>query len=178
MSKCISRSLTCVTNGNGLFSQTFRRKCLFDTQKEYISFFECNLLQRNHRYLSQETYICNIYWFLFLLSCNILNTSSVLEILIMTFFGLAFNFKQWQVLIFARSTGVSDLFKIFKMQSSKSWIDSIIPEISRDSRRQYCPFAQHFLSTKIRCWETVLLRFWLTARSDSSLRKFVFSSFS
>ena len=118
--------------------------------------------------------------FSFFLRFKILNTSFLLESLVMTLFGLAFDFNQWQASIFGGSTGVSHSLKIFKMQSSKSssWIDSGIPEISRHSRREYCPFAQHFLSNKISCLVSLSLTFRLMARSDSSLRKSVFCSFS
>ena len=60
------------------------------------------------------------------LRCKVLNTSFLLESLMMTFFGLAFNFKRWEASIFSRSTGVSHSLKIFKTHSfnSTSWIDS------------------------------------------------------
>ena len=68
--------------------------------------------------------------FNFFLRCKIQNTSSPLESLMMTFFGLAFDIKQWQVSIFVRYTGLLHSLNIFKTQSSKtpSWIDSGISE--------------------------------------------------
>ena len=116
----------------------------------------------------------------FILCCKGLNTSFLSENLMMTFFGLAFDFKRWEAWIFARSTGVSHSMKIFKMQSfnSTSWIDSRIPEISRYLCREYYSFSQHFFSTKTSCWMSLLLTFWLIVRSDSSWWKFVFSCFS
>ena len=69
----------------------------------------------------------------------------------MTFIDLAFVFKQWQASIFVRLTGVSHSLKVVKTQFSKasSRVDSEIPDILRHSQREYCSFAQHFLSTKI-----------------------------
>ena len=55
--------------------------------------------------------------FSFFLRCKILNTSFLLESLMITFFGLAFDFKRLDASIFAGSTGVSHSFKIFKTQS-------------------------------------------------------------
>ena len=128
--------------------------------------------------------------FSFFSRCNMLTTSFLLESLMMTLFGPALDFKQWQASIFAGSIGMSHLLKIFKTQSSKpsSLIDSGIPAISRHSGPECYSFAQHFLSTKISCWVSLSLDFstnivcrWtfrLISRSDSNIRKFVFSSFS
>ena len=46
MSKCFSRSRTCVTNSTGVFSRTIRLTFPLDIQNECISFFECNILPK------------------------------------------------------------------------------------------------------------------------------------
>ena len=102
--------------------------------------------------------------FSFSLCCKILNTSFHLESLMMTFFGLTFHFKRLHASTFAGSTEVSHLLKIFKTQYSKpsSWTDSGIAEISRLSRRGYCSFVQHFLSTK----KSYRPKFWKFCKSQ------------
>lgn len=90
--------------------------------------------------------------FSFFWSCKLLNTSFLLESLMMTLFGLVFVLASWwQASILPGSTGVTQSLKSFKTQffNSSSWIVSAIFEISRYAWRQYCLFTEHSFSNKL-----------------------------
>ena len=55
MSKCFSRSLTCDTNSTGVLSWTFRLTLPLDTQKECISFSECNVFYKETTYIYNKS---------------------------------------------------------------------------------------------------------------------------
>ena len=108
--------------------------------------------------------------FSFFFALQILSASLCRDILMITFFGPALDFIQWQASIWSGWTSTSIFPNNFRTFSSRllSVIDSGTPDISKPWRLEYCSFAQHWRSKNYNLSHNLVFTCFVIMTSDSS----------